>query len=440
MSYYKIIGGQKYDRAILEAFQTSIAGQGDGRVSGGDVEKVLKSKVADGKGLTDIEAQTLRYAVDRFNVTGKGQRELDALLESITGQPFQWQVTDNPVQGRIDGQAMSHKQLAEAATKFVLGNTSAGASVDDGKLFPHPDASNMGLFAYTLDGSQASQMVQLAKATMGSSGAAVLDKFDPAKHEILTVRFTSDEEAMYVGLLDKATGKVEMAGEFAFVDLQYDFDDADDFAAKTGIKVTDIDPNVDPEYWSEVDQEEFAAFLTRGGTLLDLGKSDDVFGRPSDKRIEELGYPLSSDFRDENIMDGEVAVDFGQLPLGYDMGRAALRIADEVFRWDDVVWDDALKASAPRGLTDGAIKSAAQDIHDGFGYAPQNTDSFDTNHGRLEKLIGKLGKRGDIKVVDVSGKGTPDHLDTAVPFAGTLFVNEKTGDFVAVTTRQASIV
>jgi hypothetical protein len=444
MSYYRIIDGKKYDRALLEAFERSIDGQGDGRVSGTDVEKEISERAADGKGLTQVEIDTLRWAADHYKVTTRGQEELGALVGKLHGQPiFQWQNVDNPLQAQLDTQAMDRAKLNEAAAAFVIANASSGASVEDGKLFPGVDSSNMGMFAYTLDGAQGDLLHKMAKAMMNDSSQALLDGYDPSKHLLLGVRVTFDEERMYVGLVDKATGKVEVAGDYIdYTMLDYAFNDADDFEAKTGLKVSDVDASVDPDYWNEMDQEELAHSLTRGGRLLDLGKSDDVFGRPTRPELASLSYTTDSDWGDENIMSGTVEAEAGQLPFGFDLGRAAVQVMNEELRWDGMEWSSAPASDTPRAVTDAVIKQAAKAVHDGFGYAPQNTDSLSENLSRIEKMIDKLGKRADIQVVVAEGQGKADHMgpdDEDVAASTHLFVNTKTGDFVAVTARSAGI-
>lgn len=57
-SYYKIIDGKKYDRAMLEFCDKAIAGAG--RISKADAEKLL-AEVKGSKRYTDIEKLTMKY-------------------------------------------------------------------------------------------------------------------------------------------------------------------------------------------------------------------------------------------------------------------------------------------------------------------------------------------------------------------------------------------
>jgi hypothetical protein len=443
VSYYRIIDGKKYDRALLEAFERSIDGQGDGRVSGTDVAKEIEKRAADGKGLSQVEIATLRYAADHFRVTTRGQGELGALVDKLHGQPiFSWQNVDNPLTAQLDGQPLDRGKLNDSAAAFVIANASSGASVEDGKLFPGVDSSNMGLFAYTLDGAGSTLLHKMAKAMLNDRSQALLDSYDPNQHQLVAVRATFDEERVYVGLQDKVTGKTEMAGDYIdYTMLDYAFSDADDFEAKTGLKISDVDSSTDRDNWNEIDQEELGNALIQGGRLLDLGKTDDVFGRPSRSDLESLSWSTDSDWGDENIMSGSVEAEAGQMPFGYDLGAAAVTILNKELRWDDMEWTSKPKADTPRAVTDAVIKAAARAVHDGFGYAPQNTDSMTENLSRIEKMIDKLGKRADLQVVVAAGTGAPESMDTdeALDARTYLFVNQQTGDFVAVTARSAGM-
>ena len=74
-SYYKIVKGVRYDRALLEAAENRIKGKGDGRISEQDLKELVDLS-EDGKGITVTELRTLRYIQDEFNLTEKAQRWL----------------------------------------------------------------------------------------------------------------------------------------------------------------------------------------------------------------------------------------------------------------------------------------------------------------------------------------------------------------------------
>ncbi len=69
-SYYKTINGVKYDRGILEAADKAVAGQGDGRISIGDAQKMMES-VKDGGKYTDVEKTTMAYVRDNYKFTSE---------------------------------------------------------------------------------------------------------------------------------------------------------------------------------------------------------------------------------------------------------------------------------------------------------------------------------------------------------------------------------
>ncbi|MEC9399729.1 MAG: hypothetical protein VYE40_14955 [Myxococcota bacterium] len=67
-SYYKVIDGVKYDRAMLEFCDEAVAGAGDGRISQADAEK-LYELVKDGDKYTDIEKATMKYVRENYKWT-----------------------------------------------------------------------------------------------------------------------------------------------------------------------------------------------------------------------------------------------------------------------------------------------------------------------------------------------------------------------------------
>lgn len=68
MSYYRIIDGKKYDDELLKVAEEAVKGQGDGRISLADAQKLLE-KVKDGNSYTDIEKDTMAYIRENFKWT-----------------------------------------------------------------------------------------------------------------------------------------------------------------------------------------------------------------------------------------------------------------------------------------------------------------------------------------------------------------------------------
>ncbi|MCF6365483.1 MAG: hypothetical protein L3J35_04700 [Bacteroidales bacterium] len=68
MSYYTEIDGKKYDKELLETAEKLVKGQGDGRISKADAEKLF-AEVRDGGKYTDVEKDTVSYIRDNFKWT-----------------------------------------------------------------------------------------------------------------------------------------------------------------------------------------------------------------------------------------------------------------------------------------------------------------------------------------------------------------------------------
>jgi nucleoid-associated protein YgaU len=64
-SYYKKIKGVRYDRALLDAAESSVKGKGDGRISLADARRLIKM-VMDGGTYTDVEQRTVKYIRNKF--------------------------------------------------------------------------------------------------------------------------------------------------------------------------------------------------------------------------------------------------------------------------------------------------------------------------------------------------------------------------------------
>ena len=69
-SYYKTIQGVRYDRALLEAADERISGQGDGRISEKDAEEIVELS-KDGGQITKTELITLQYISENYHFTPK---------------------------------------------------------------------------------------------------------------------------------------------------------------------------------------------------------------------------------------------------------------------------------------------------------------------------------------------------------------------------------
>ena len=68
MSYYKIVDGKKMDGHLLDMATSVVEGQGDGRISKEDAEKLIGA-VTDGGVYTDTEKDTMEYIRANFKWT-----------------------------------------------------------------------------------------------------------------------------------------------------------------------------------------------------------------------------------------------------------------------------------------------------------------------------------------------------------------------------------
>ena len=74
ISYYKQINGKRYKAITLKMADESVSGQGDGRISKEDAEKIFAT-ISDGKAYTQVEKDTMRYLRDNYKWT-EGADEL----------------------------------------------------------------------------------------------------------------------------------------------------------------------------------------------------------------------------------------------------------------------------------------------------------------------------------------------------------------------------
>jgi len=77
-SYYKHVGGRRYDREILETAEECAK---DGRVSLDDAKKLWEG-AQDGKGVTEIERESLLYVLDTVACTDEAKSFLSAQLSA----------------------------------------------------------------------------------------------------------------------------------------------------------------------------------------------------------------------------------------------------------------------------------------------------------------------------------------------------------------------
>jgi len=67
-SYYRFIEGRKYKNVPITMAEEAVRGQGDGRISKADAEKIFTA-ISDGQQYTDVEKNTMKYIRNNFNWT-----------------------------------------------------------------------------------------------------------------------------------------------------------------------------------------------------------------------------------------------------------------------------------------------------------------------------------------------------------------------------------
>lgn len=81
VNYYKVIEGLKFDASLLELADELINGQGDGRISVDDSNKLL-IKIFDGGVITKVEYRTIFYIIKKYKLTDEAsQNLLDKLIK-----------------------------------------------------------------------------------------------------------------------------------------------------------------------------------------------------------------------------------------------------------------------------------------------------------------------------------------------------------------------
>mgnify|MGYP003329679548 FL=1 len=79
-NYYKVIDGLEYDFALLEEAENCVKGQGDGRISKNDADKLIL-KIIDRSKITEIEYRTIFYILEKFKFTDEGLKYFASKLQ-----------------------------------------------------------------------------------------------------------------------------------------------------------------------------------------------------------------------------------------------------------------------------------------------------------------------------------------------------------------------
>jgi len=134
MSYYQTIEGVSCDKAIIDACTEAVVGQGDGRVSLEDAEKVF-AKIKDAGTVTKNEVWTLRYCLSEYNFTEAASDWITSQVKAMTqwdGEKFAKETGGSSYYEKVDGKDCDHSIIV-ACRKAVAGVGDGRVSMDDAK-------------------------------------------------------------------------------------------------------------------------------------------------------------------------------------------------------------------------------------------------------------------------------------------------------------------
>ena len=133
-TYYKVIDGNQYDRALLEAAEGFAA---DGQVGYPEAKQLWKD-AQDGNGVTDIEKATLEYAMKTYKFSEKAAKFMATYLAAgkhtsyfkvIKGVKYDRELLESAEKAAADGVVSwrEAKQLLEDASdgKSITGTEKA---------------------------------------------------------------------------------------------------------------------------------------------------------------------------------------------------------------------------------------------------------------------------------------------------------------------------
>lgn len=115
-TYYKVIDGEKYDKKLLEEAE---AFANDGQISYPEAKKLVES-AQDGKGITDVEKATLKYAIEKLQCSAKAKNFLEVTLKDPSSSYYK----------QIDGKKYD-RELLDAAEVFAADGQISNAEAKD---------------------------------------------------------------------------------------------------------------------------------------------------------------------------------------------------------------------------------------------------------------------------------------------------------------------
>lgn len=206
-SYYKIIDGVKYDRALLRMVEAFAA---DGRVSAAEAKQLFKD-AQDGKGITDVERETLEYAMKTYNFTAKATGDLETLLAGGKVQSYY----------KVIGGVRYDRGLLDKAEEFL--KTGGVISLEEAKDLWEDAQDGKGVTS-TEKATLEYSLVELKytdRAATFMKQALGLGKTPSYYRQIDGVRY--DRE-----LLDKAEGFAKTGGVISHAEAKELWEDAQD--------------------------------------------------------------------------------------------------------------------------------------------------------------------------------------------------------------------
>jgi hypothetical protein len=103
VAYYINLGGTKLEAELLHEFERLHEANGRKPIGAADIEARISGKVADAGRITPVEIDTLRFALDHYNVSEAGERAIDKVVDALLGKPaFSWRRATNALQAQLD--------------------------------------------------------------------------------------------------------------------------------------------------------------------------------------------------------------------------------------------------------------------------------------------------------------------------------------------------
>mmetsp|Transcript_7620 Transcript_7620/g.16570 ORF Transcript_7620/g.16570 Transcript_7620/m.16570 type:complete len:265 (+) Transcript_7620:65-859(+) len=145
-SYYRVIAGERYDSELLDAAEAFAK---EGQISFGEAG-LLWEEGQDGKGVTEIEKNTLRYIMKEKKVTAKALKFLHEMLDDGAGDD----VAKKSYYKQIDGVKYDRELLEEIEAlgkDCAIDKAGAAKLWEDAKDGPDLTECEKGTFRYTLE-------------------------------------------------------------------------------------------------------------------------------------------------------------------------------------------------------------------------------------------------------------------------------------------------